>query len=128
MSEEELSSKMSSDEEGSDVAASDIEGEEQVVLEIDEGSNEEDDESESDAEKEAKLKEKLENLVKEWKERMPRGKKRKDKDHPPRRKVLFSPSSIIESFNQFMTTELKELILKFTNLKGMCSFSSFFLF
>lgn len=118
---------MSSDEEGSDVAASDIEGEEQVVQTIDEGSNEEDDENRIDAEEETKLKEQLENLAKEWKERIPRGKKRKDKDHPPKRKVLFSPSSIIESFNQFMTTKLKELILNFTNLKGMCSFSSFFI-
>ena len=113
---ESKSYNMSSDEEivyfsaseASDGSASDIEGE-------DEANEDEDNESDDDYERE--LEEKLNDMRTKWDKKKPRTKKQ-NKDLVNPKKVLFSPKTVMDRFNQFMTKELKEHILKYTNMKG----------
>lgn len=90
---------MSDDE--TDIKASD-EGEEDAVVSDEDEDKEEDDLREI-----------------EWTdEPISRKKKKKDVLKGDYKKLLFNPSNILDCFNQFMTTELKEILIKYTNLKG----------
>lgn len=108
--------KMASDEE-SDFEASDQEGEEEIIQSIDDSDTEiGDNEDDDDAIRDEKLKLRLKKL--KWSSEKPK-RKRGEKDKYWPKKVLFSPSTIISCFNQFLTSKLKEVILKYSNLKGM---------
>ena len=92
---------MSDDE--TDIEASD-EGEEDAVL------SEEDEDQEEEEDDFGEI---------EWTdEAISREKKKKDVLKGDYKKLLFNPSNILDCFNQFITTELKELLIKYTNLKG----------
>lgn len=103
---------MSSDED-SDTSASDI-GDEDEVLDTDNDSDEDEEE----------FRERMENL--EWKNKLLRSMKTKAKKKDIYRsseKVLFRPppSNLLDCFNKFFPEELKDLLLKYTNMKGECS-------
>lgn len=117
----ENSFKMSSDEEESEFSASDEEGDEKIIQIIDDESDQSQNEYEDGSEEEdGKIRKQLEELV--WTNKLPasKGKKRKKKDRCPRSKLVngFEPSTVMDCFNRFMTSTIKELILKYTNLKG----------
>ena len=109
--ERRASIKMSSDENDVDSLASDREGEEDIVIEKDDEVNEDDE----DNEEEETFKEKMNNL--EWKTKPDRTRKKK-KDRCSPSKLLFNPSNMIDCYRQFMSSELQDLIIKYTNMMG----------
>ena len=97
---------MSDIEEGIDSDASE-EGEIELVSSKDESDDSDDDNDEEDE---------IESL--NWSKDAPKGKKTKKDILKEVTKLKFNPSSILESFDNFMTRELKQLIVDYTNLKG----------
>lgn len=108
---------MSGEESGSD-SGSETEIEDEIIevieeiTEVDDHQNEEEDD-EAITEEVSKI---------DWKKQLPgqwSQKKRKKKDTPRKLcELQFKPSSILDCFNQFMTIEMKEIILKYTNMEG----------
>lgn len=108
---------MSSDEETSYFTASD-EGDDEII-EVDERKVKESDEDygdEEDNHDNNELRKELEEM--QWKNVFAKRKrKRKDIITTPMG-LTFSPIGILDCFNQFFTNEVREVLVKYTNLKG----------
>lgn len=87
------------DESGSEFEASDEEGENQIVHEFD---NEDEDCNQNQEKK----------LI--WSDNM-------KNDTMPSKEVLFKPSTVIDCFDHFMPSKLKEKIRTYSNMKGKYS-------
>lgn len=112
---------MSSDEESDYFSASEGEGEGIVIQlhdrdETEDGDNDQENDDRSKDEEEDDLNKRLENL--QWRVKPKRTRKKKKDVLSAQSRLLFSPTSIIDSFNQFMSSDLKELLIKYTNMKG----------